>query len=278
MSTSDFTFLTPIIGSVFGAGLTLNASATAPILNPLVAQIISDPTTPVAEFSVAVSPASRDAPAVVSFTNTSANATSFSWDFGDGTTSTLQDPPDHVYALPGTYKIVLTVSDGAVTATTSHTVTVNMPAGPLADFTFTPEAGTLTVSFKDTSPGTITAWLWDFGDGTTDSTETTIQNPSHTYSARGTYNVTLTVTDDADLTASITRSVTVDDTPPPTCVVPDLYHTYFADISSRLVWQTAGFTGTLTDSTGGHLIQYQDLPAGSSQPCTANMTVSDHKP
>ena len=74
---------------------------------------------------------------------------------------------------------------------TSKTVTV--PA-PVAAFTALPTSGPapLAVSFLDQSTGTVTAWAWDFdNNGSTDSTE---QNPSHTYSAEGTYTAKLTVT------------------------------------------------------------------------------------
>lgn len=47
----------------------------------------------------------------VNFTNTSAGGSSYLWDFGDGTTSTLANPPPHSYALPGTYTVLLTVTD-----------------------------------------------------------------------------------------------------------------------------------------------------------------------
>lgn len=51
--------------------------------------------------------------------------------------------------------------------------------------------GSLTVQFKDESQGTPTSWSWDFGDGSPASTQ---QNPSHTYSAAGTFDVKLTAT------------------------------------------------------------------------------------
>jgi hypothetical protein len=61
------------------------------------------------------------------------------------------------------------------------------------------------------------------------------------------------------------------------CTVPDFYHTYWADVGALQIWHdVAGFTGTLTDDTGGKKIQDQTLTAGSSQPCTSAMTVSDH--
>ena len=62
----------------------------------------------------------------------------------------------------------------------------------LADFTATPTTGLypLTVVFTDTSEGTITSWLWNFGDGSSSTT----QNPSHTYASAGTYTVSLKVT------------------------------------------------------------------------------------
>src|SRR5690606_17063165 len=66
----------------------------------------------------------------------------------------------------------------------------------------------LTASFTDASTdsdGTIASWAWNFGDGTT----STQQNPSHTYVAGGSYNVTLTVTDNGGATNSIVKTVAV---------------------------------------------------------------------
>ncbi|MFL6700628.1 MAG: protease pro-enzyme activation domain-containing protein [Vitreoscilla sp.] len=86
------------------------------------------------------------------------------------------------------------------------------PSGPTANFTDTVSG--LTVSFVDSSTdtgGTITSRSWNFGDSTT----STAQNPSHTYSAAGTYSVTETVTDSNSKSASKTASVTVGTPPPP---------------------------------------------------------------
>ena len=82
----------------------------------------------------------------------------------------------------------------------------NIP--PSADFSYT--TTDLTVDFTDESSdsdGSVDAWSWDFGDFST-STE---QNPSHTYAASGTYNVSLTVTDNDGATGSTSQEVTVSD-------------------------------------------------------------------
>lgn len=65
-------------------------------------------------------------------------------------------------------------------------------------------------------------------------------------------------------------------TPPPMCIVPDFYHTYFNDIGALTIWQEEGFTGTLTDLTGGKKIQSQTLVAASSVLCSSNMTVDNN--
>jgi PKD repeat protein len=148
---------------------------------------------PVADFSA--TPVDGDAPLTVDFTDLSTeNPTSWSWSFGDGGTSTAQNP-SYTYYTPGTYTVTMTVANSAGSDTATKTgyisITEPTPVPPVADFSATPTGGyvPLAVDFTDLSTGSPTSWLWDFGDGTGTSTE---QNPSYTYSTAGTYTVTLT--------------------------------------------------------------------------------------
>lgn len=130
-------------------------------------------------------------PLTVKFTDTSSGGpTSWKWNFGDGNTSTSQNPV-HIYSTVGTYSVTLTATNG----TASDYITKSITAegnGPTASFTASSLEGEapLTVQFADTSSGSPTKWAWDFGDGKT----STAQSPSHTYSGAGTYVVKLTVT------------------------------------------------------------------------------------
>src|SRR5206468_12074414 len=116
--------------------------------------------------------------------------------------STAQNP-SHTYSAAGSYTVTLTVKDNqnASSSPVSHTVQVtalNQP--PSAAFTFSCTG--LACSFSDQSSdpdGSVTSWQWTFGDGTTGSTA---QNPSHTYSAAGSYTVTLTVKDNQNASSS----------------------------------------------------------------------------
>lgn len=124
------------------------------------------------------------------FTDQSLNdPDSWLWDFGDGNTSTEQNPV-HTYAAPGTYTVCLAVSNSAGSDTTCMEVTVVFP--PEAGFTYS-DQGNGTIAFTDASTNDPDAWLWDFGDGST-STE---QNPTHTYTAPGDYTVCLIASNSA---------------------------------------------------------------------------------
>ena len=148
---------------------------------------------PVADFTG--SPTSGPAALTVNFTDLSTGTpTSWLWDFGDGGTSTLQNP-SHTYNSDGVYTVTLSVTGagGSDDEVKADYITVNvLPPEPVADFTGSPTSGpaALTVNFTDLSTGTPTSWLWDFGDGGT----STLQNPSHTYNSDGVYTVTLSVT------------------------------------------------------------------------------------
>jgi len=149
---------------------------------------------PVANFSTNVS--EGYAPLSVQFTDLSENATSWLWDFGDGTNATEQNV-SHTYTSVGKYTVNLTVSnaDGSDSEVKTDYIIVNepLPGAPVANFTATPTSGTapLTVNFTDQSTGNVSSYSWDFdNDGNVDSTE---QNPVYTYTASGNYTVNLTV-------------------------------------------------------------------------------------
>jgi len=145
---------------------------------------------PTADF--AGNPTSGCAPLTVQFTDKSIeNITNWSWDFGDGGTSTQQSP-SHTYNDPGVYTVSLTVTGpcGSNTKTRPDYITVIPP--PTAAFEGDPTSGRapLTVEFTDKSEGNINSCSWDFGDGGT----STQQSQSHTYNDPGVYTVSLTVT------------------------------------------------------------------------------------
>ena len=133
-----------------------------------------------------------DAPLTTHFTS-AGNYTSYQWNFGDGQTSTLQNPV-HTYALNGFYTVTLIVSNGLSCQNPDTLIVTNGvvigQVNPVAGFT---TQGPLVpgdpVDFTDASLYGPISWSWNFGDGGT----STIQNPSHTYNAAGDYNVQLTV-------------------------------------------------------------------------------------
>lgn len=126
--------------------------------------------------------------APINFQNgTSPSPQSSSWDFGDGTTAAVANPAKS-YSTPGTYTITLTNTYASCTAAATKTIQiVNTPAASFTANRTGSCKAPLTVNFTDNTPN-ATSWLWDFGDGQT----STQQNPSHTYTAQGDYNVSLT--------------------------------------------------------------------------------------
>ncbi len=142
--------------------------------------------TPVPEFSP--NPASQTWPGnQVQFINqTNAGTWTYFWNFGDGNTSTEEDPT-HTYSVPGTFTVTLEVSNDRCSEVVSHNVEIN-PILPIASFTEVPPAcSPYTIQFENTSQH-ATSYFWDFGDGTSSSE----MNPEHTYYRGGTFVVRLT--------------------------------------------------------------------------------------
>ncbi|HYK55589.1 MAG TPA: PKD domain-containing protein, partial [Flavisolibacter sp.] len=111
------------------------------------------------------------------------------WDFGDGGTSTVQNPT-HTYTSQGTYTVTLTITT-STGCTEVYTLPDAVKAGtiPNTNFSATPlnACASQAIRFKDLTD-IADAWTWDFGDGKGSSS----QNPSHTYEDTGYFNIALT--------------------------------------------------------------------------------------
>lgn len=134
----------------------------------------------------------------------SGGSITWDWDFGDGVSSSLQNP-SHQYSADGTYNVVLIVISGNNCSDTIMKQDTIYPV-PLADFSFVDNCLSDTADFTDLSTisgGAIAGWGWNFGDGN----NSVQQNPAHLYSAPGTYSVTLIVSSGFGCTDSITQNI-----------------------------------------------------------------------
>jgi PKD repeat protein len=168
---------------------------------------------PIAAFSQSAT--TGEAPLTVRFTNQSVGTiTAYSWNFGDGSSSSEQNPVK-TYNRAGLFTVTLTVTGPGGSSNVSSQVLVNSPTAPRAAFVATPTSGNapLTVQFTNQSTGNnISSYFWNFGDGSTSAE----RNPSHVFQNVGTYNVFLTVTSPGGV-AIASQQITVQSpqVPPP---------------------------------------------------------------
>ena len=219
---------------------------------------------PVANFVANVT--SGTIPLSVQFVDSSTNTpTSWVWSFGDGGSSTLQNP-SHTYTSAGTYTVTLTATNaaGSNTLSLSGYITASKVAAlPVASFAATVTSGTapLTVQFVDSSTNTPTSWVWSFGDGSS----STLQDPSHTYTSVGTYTVTLTATNAAGSnTDTETGYISVDLTIP--------VASFTANSTSGPEPLTVNFTDTSTNSPTEWYWSFGDGDTSSDQNVTHTYT------
>ena len=178
-------------------------------------------TGPTAQLSV--TPSSGTAPLAVTADASASTAgsspiSSYTFDFGDGTTVGPQPGPtaSHTYTTAGSYVVKVTATDGnGLTSQANQTVTVNPQAtGPTAQLSVTPSSGTAPLAVTaDASASTagsspISSYTFDFGDGTTVGPQPG-PTASHTYTTAGSYVVKVTATDGNGLTSQANQTVTV---------------------------------------------------------------------
>ncbi|TKB99009.1 PKD domain-containing protein [Pedobacter cryophilus] len=141
-------------------------------------------------------------------TSADGNLTSWLWSFGDGTTSTQQNPT-HLFTKSGTYVVSITSSTQfGCSNTFSKSVIINDPAE--IDFLDPGACINDVVNFQPViNKGNVSSWLWNFGDGSNDVVEKVKQLPKHKYLATGSYNVTLQTTSAEGCISSITKTITI---------------------------------------------------------------------
>ena len=166
------------------------------------------------------SPVKGCAPLVVNFTdNSTGGPTAWSWTFGNGQTSVLQNPST-IYSNPGQYTVTLIASNSGGSGTKTKTNYITVYANPTAGFTLNTDTACIgqTVNFTNATiinlgGSAISNWAWDYGDGNGQTVTTT--TVSHAYATPGSYPVSLIVTDLNGCTSTKTETVVIAPLPTP---------------------------------------------------------------
>ncbi|HHJ19688.1 MAG TPA: PKD domain-containing protein, partial [Gammaproteobacteria bacterium] len=210
-------------------------------------------------------PTTGKAPLNVAFdagasSDTEGPITQYRWKFNDGSPLAFGKKVNHLFQLPGSYTVALSVEDNAgqtTTATRGIVASKTTPTNtaPQAAYSFTPTSGNapLKVSFDASSStdaeGAIKSYQWQFENGETATGKTA----SHTFTQAGDYPVKLTVTDGGNLTSSITHIVKA--TPATTTNQPPKA-VMTASPASGTAPLTVQFTGTQSTDSDGQITGY----------------------
>jgi len=199
--------------------------------------------------------------------------TEWLWNFGDGNTSTQQNP-SHTYTSAGTYTITLVAKSAVGCSSAPEPKTIVINALPVAEFQLpAPACVTNTVSFTDLSianAGNITKWTWNFGDGSAPSSQ---QSPTHTYVSTGAYDVTLQVETNKGCVSTIrTKRLTINPLPKPGFIMPGNCVndpvSQFTDTSSIADGSQSQFT---------YLWNFGDANANAGNPNTSTVKDASHR-
>ncbi len=146
------------------------------------------------------------------FSNNSIDATSYSWNFGDGQTSTLTNPV-HTYATSGAYNVVLTATN--VCGSTTYTRAISVYVKPIASFSNTNTVGCnpLSVTYTSTSAENPTGYFWSFPGGSP-LASSSLQPVTVSYAFPGTYTVTLVAVNQSGRDTIVKTNLVVVSGPP----------------------------------------------------------------
>ena len=264
--------------------------------------------------ALSVSPASGTAPLQVTADASGSTAgsspiSSYSFNFGDGTTVGPQSGPtaNHTYQSAGSYTVTVTATDSnnlTSQATKSVTVSAQQATGPTAALSVSPASGTAPLQVTADASGStagsspISSYSFNFGDGTTVGPQSG-PTANHTYQSAGSYTVTVTATDSNNLTSQATKSVTVSaqQTSPAQYVnqIATNYSTTSHTSGSVTVWRTSGvaagdlivatvqLTGTSsagavtgTDTQGNTLTVASDISDGNGDRLVTLSGLANH--
>ncbi len=220
--------------------IVFNGTASDTLVRTAYIQVYNDP---VADLSV--SSTAGCVPFTVQFTDqsipTDGAINAWLWDFGDGTTSSLQNPT-HTYTTTGTFSVSLVVTDiHGCGDDTVYSNLITVSNYPVAGFTMSGNFSCTTpytVTFTNTSTGNIVGYNWDFGDGAT----STAMSPAHTFTSYGTFQVTLVVSNVLGCTDSFTQTVEIQN--------------FVADFSVNQTNICAGDAVTFTDLSGPNPVSW----------------------
>lgn len=210
--------------------------------------ILGDPVTitvfPELGAAFTATPAVQTAPSsTVTVVNNTQNKSfwDYTWDYGDGFTTTDQDPPPYEYTQLGTFIIKMEATNGTCTETFQQTVTIE--DGPaLVDFIGRPVEGCvpLLVEFENltrfSDPAT---YRWEFGDN---QRATGVVNPTHLYNTPGVYTVSLTARNSTgqDVEEIKTEYIVVNEAPQASFTIPDDFRQVFTAAPVQFVNTSIG--------------------------------------